>query len=74
MKWALLLWATSPTAYNVHSVYLQQEHCQEQVARYETIFKQTNAKMHAECRPAKEAKLANRTDVVYKHYVISDAD
>jgi hypothetical protein len=70
MKWALLFWATNPAQYHVHSVYLQDTNCQAQVARYQQIFKQTNAKMNVECRPAREVKLGVKTDVAYIKEVV----
>ena len=65
MKWALLFWATNPGMYHIHSVYLQEANCQAAQSRYEQIFKQTDAKMNAVCRPAREVKLGTKTDVIY---------
>jgi hypothetical protein len=66
MKWALIFWMSNPTNYTVHSVYLNQDHCQEKQSYYTEKF----TAMKAECKPAREVKLGVPTNIKIIHDVV----
>ena len=66
VNWVLVFaLAGNPGDYKVHTGYNRQENCQKAEARYTQIFKDSESKLRAVCRPRAEIQLNRPTNVVY---------
>jgi hypothetical protein len=66
VNWVLVFaLAGNPGDYKIHTGYNKQENCQTAQARYSQIFKESDSKMVAECRPRNQIELRRPTSVVY---------